>query len=111
MNLFFFFFFPLLLSVLVQNFSPSEFAGFVEFCAPGNQQVRLWADKNDKDELFIVFKDQTAKTGETYGAGRFLYAQVEKDNSVTLDFNRGYNPACAFTEFALCPLPGSFMFV
>jgi uncharacterized protein (DUF1684 family) len=81
----------------------SDFGGQIVFSFEG-EEVRLWADQTN-DKLFIVFKDKTAKDGETYGAGRFLYARVAEDESVLLDFNRAYNPACAYTEFALCPLP------
>jgi hypothetical protein len=55
-------------------------------------------------ELFIIFKDETSGR-ETYPAGRFLYSSLPKDGQVVLDFNRAYNPPCAFTEFATCPLP------
>lgn len=57
------------------------------------------------DEFFIIFADET--TGEeTYGAGRFLYTQKpDSTNNVILDFNKAYNPPCAFTGFATCPLP------
>lgn len=56
------------------------------------------------DRLFIIFRDQTAgKT--TYGAGRFLYANLPQDGKVVLDFNRAENPPCAFTPYATCPLP------
>jgi uncharacterized protein len=55
-------------------------------------------------DLFFVFADETNKT-ETYGAGRFLYASLPENGSVVLDFNRAYNPPCAFTPFATCPLP------
>jgi uncharacterized protein (DUF1684 family) len=42
----------------------------------------------------------------TYGGGRFLYADPPgEDGRVVLDFNRAYNPPCAFTPFATCPLP------
>jgi len=41
----------------------------------------------------------------TYGAGRFLYADLPKDGKVVLDFNQAVNPPCAFTPFATCPLP------
>jgi uncharacterized protein len=58
----------------------------------------------DGDELFFVFKDRTAPR-ETYGAGRFLVAAPPKDGQVVLDFNRAYNPPCAFTPYATCPLP------
>jgi uncharacterized protein (DUF1684 family) len=58
----------------------------------------------DGDELFFVFRDQTAPR-ETYGAGRFLTAAAPKDGTVVLDFNRATNPPCAFTPYATCPLP------
>ena len=54
--------------------------------------------------LFFVFADQT--TGrETYPAGRFLYARRPDEHGRTeLDFNKAYNPPCAFNEFATCPV-------
>ena len=56
------------------------------------------------DELFFVFGDQTSGS-ETYPAGRFLYAALPEDDGVTLlDFNRAYNPPCAFNDFATCPV-------
>jgi len=58
----------------------------------------------DNPDLFFIFGDETNRT-ETYGAGRFLYAQPAKDGTVVLDFNRAYNPPCAFSAFATCPLP------
>lgn len=54
-------------------------------------------------ELFFVLADRTSGK-ETYGAARFLYAALPKDGKVILDFNRAYNPPCAFTEYATCPL-------
>ncbi len=57
------------------------------------------------DKLFFVFADET-NGEETYGAGRFLYAdKPDSINKVTLDFNKAYNPPCAFTPYATCPLP------
>jgi uncharacterized protein (DUF1684 family) len=56
------------------------------------------------EDLFFIFKDLTSKT-ETYEAGRFLHTPLPKDGAIDLDFNRAYNPPCAFTEFATCPLP------
>ncbi len=55
-------------------------------------------------ELFLVFGDRTSGK-ETYGAARFLYAEAPKDGKVILDFNKAYNPPCAFTPYATCPLP------
>jgi uncharacterized protein len=56
------------------------------------------------DELFFIFADRTSGK-KTYGLGRFLYASPAKDGKVILDFNKAYNPPCAFTAFATCPLP------
>lgn len=54
---------------------------------------------------FIVFADQT-NGKETYGAGRFLYIDgFEKDGKIIIDFNKAYNPPCAFSKYATCPLP------
>ncbi|HEU4601143.1 MAG TPA: DUF1684 domain-containing protein [Steroidobacteraceae bacterium] len=60
-------------------------------------------DPDDK-ELFIMFADATS-AHETYGAGRFMYVAFPKDGYITVDFNRAYNPPCAFSDFATCPLP------
>jgi uncharacterized protein len=54
--------------------------------------------------LFLVFGDKT-NGKETYGAGRFLDTDPPKDGKVVVDFNTAYNPPCAFTAFATCPLP------
>ena len=57
------------------------------------------------NEFFIIFADKTNGT-ETYGAGRFLYtSKPDSAGTVVLDFNKAYNPPCAFTKFATCPLP------
>lgn len=54
--------------------------------------------------VFFVFRDRSS--GRTsYGAGRFLNAPLPVDGRLRLDFNFAYNPPCAFTPFATCPLP------
>lgn len=56
------------------------------------------------DELFFVFGDRTSGR-ETYPAGRFLYAPMPgADGRTVLDFNKAYNPPCAFNDFATCPV-------
>jgi uncharacterized protein (DUF1684 family) len=55
-------------------------------------------------ELFLVFADRTSGK-ETYGAARFVYSEAPKDGRIVLDFNKAYNPPCAFTPYATCPLP------
>jgi len=55
--------------------------------------------------LFIVYGDETNGV-ETYGGGRFLSAgPPESDGTIIIDFNKSYNPPCAFTPYATCPLP------
>ena len=54
-------------------------------------------------ELFLIFADRTSGK-ETYGAARFLYAPMPVNGRIVLDFNRAYNPPCAFTPYATCPL-------
>lgn len=51
----------------------------------------------------FVFRDATA--GETYPACRFLFGEDPTETEITLDFNRAISPPCAFTDFAICPLP------
>ena len=82
-----------------------ESPGFVEF-AIKDKSYRLEPvyETSRHEDLFFIFKDLTSKA-ETYEAGRFLHTPVPKDGVVDLDFNRAYNPPCAFTEFATCPLP------
>jgi uncharacterized protein len=77
--------------------------GTVEFTKNG-RTFRL-SPVLEGDELFFVIRDRTAgKT--TYPAARFLYAKLpDKAGAIELDFNKTYNPPCAFTPYATCPLP------
>ena len=78
--------------------------GVLTFTLNGATHKLLPVVEDGDEELFIIFRDQTA--GKTsYGAGRFLYADLPKDGKVILDFNRAENPPCAFTPYATCPLP------
>jgi len=77
--------------------------GYAEFQLHGDT-FRLEPIVEEPGELFFIFKDQTAGH-ETYGAGRFLDTATAIDGLVVLDFNESYNPPCAFTAFATCPLP------
>ncbi len=53
-------------------------------------------------QLFLVFADATSGH-ETYGAARFLHADLPRDGKLVLDFNKACNPPCAFTAYATCP--------
>ena len=59
-----------------------------------------------KDYLFIPFKDLT--TGESsYGAGRYIDTKFSEiiDNKMIIDFNKCYNPYCAYADGYSCPIP------
>jgi hypothetical protein len=70
------------------------------------KEYRLDALMED-NELFVIFGDAT-NIKETYPSGRYVYASMPgTDGTTILDFNKSYNPPCAFTPFATCPLPPS----
>ncbi len=70
-----------------------------------NKEYTLDVIDEGGPNLFIVFGDETAgKT--TYGAGRFIdIPKPDANGNTEIDFNKAYNPPCAFTAFATCPLP------
>jgi uncharacterized protein len=59
-----------------------------------------------KNYLFVPFKDQTNGT-ETYGGGRYLDLKTTdiQADTLILDFNKAYNPYCAFSDGYSCPIP------
>lgn len=78
--------------------------GVIEFEHDGVPQ-RLEALDAGDGSLFVVFADGTNGHG-SYGAGRYLDVALPLESDrLALDFNRAYNPPCAFTPFATCPLP------
>ena len=78
--------------------------GYVEFVVNG-KTYRLDAVGDDPG-LFFVFRDATAGD-TTYKPSRFLYVEKkpEPGQPFKIDFNRAYNPPCAFSDFTTCPLP------
>ena len=54
--------------------------------------------------LFLPFADATS-ANETYGAGRYLDLKMPKNGKITIDFNKAYNPYCAYTDGFSCPFP------
>lgn len=82
-----------------------EVNAYLQFIHNG-KAYQITAFDGGPDYFYIVLKDETA--GEsTYGAGRFVDVKRPEpgDSYVLLDFNKTYNPPCAFTDFATCPLP------
>ncbi len=84
---------------------PMDSPGYVEFTLNGRPfRLEPVYETSKHEDLFFIFKDLTSRK-ETYEAGRFLHAPLPSGGVVDLDFNRAYNPPCAFTAFATCPLP------
>jgi uncharacterized protein (DUF1684 family) len=84
-----------------------ELVGTLEFTLQG-QKLSLGAlvpaGTRRIEELFVPFADQT--TGkETYSAGRYLDIEPTVTGLYTIDFNRAYNPTCAYNESYECPYP------
>lgn len=69
-----------------------------------NKLLLLQADKNDNNDLFLAFADETSGS-ETYGGGRYINVPNPKGSVVTIDFNLAYNPYCAYNPDFSCPLP------
>jgi uncharacterized protein (DUF1684 family) len=80
-----------------------ETEGVIEFALNGTV-LHLRPFTTDDGRFYIVFND--ASSGEeTYEAARFLYADLRRDGTAILDFNRAYNPPCSFNPFTTCPIP------
>lgn len=56
------------------------------------------------NRIFVPFRDKTSSK-ETYGAGRYLDLNKRAGDEYVLDFNRAYNPFCAYSPYYSCPLP------
>lgn len=78
--------------------------GAVDFEIQGRSLRLLASEGGISGQLSIVLRDTTAGH-ETYRPARFLTVDVEDDGSAIVDFNKAYNPPCAFTPYATCPLP------
>ena len=78
-------------------------SGTVRLRLAGEELELLPVDAGD--QLWFIFRDRTSGS-ETYAAARFLYADAPgEDGRMVVDFNRAYNPPCAFNPHTTCPLP------
>ncbi len=79
--------------------------GYVKFELEGREYKLQAFEGNAKNtKLFFIFKDET-NGKESYEATRFMVSDVLENGKVDLNFNRAYNPPCAYTPYATCPLP------
>jgi uncharacterized protein (DUF1684 family) len=85
------------------NSTTYQIAGELLFQCAG-QVLRLQAlTSANRKTLFVPLRDETSGK-ETYGGGRFLEADLPRDSRTILDFNKAYNPYCAYNPFAICPV-------
>ena len=84
---------------------PMDNPGQVVFTKDGKEFRLETVDEGD-GRLFIIFADRTSGH-ESYAAARFVYADNPgpKGGITVVDFNKAYNPPCAFTNFSTCPTP------
>jgi len=81
-----------------------DYAGKISFEYQGKNYV-LDAISEGPGDLFVVFGDATNGIN-TYHTGRFMYVSRPDSNGNTfIDFNKAFNPPCAYTAFATCPIP------
>jgi uncharacterized protein len=84
--------------------------GVAEFSIGGKQyRLQPVIESGDQHQLFFILRDETSATS-TYGSGRFLHTALpdhglDQPGALVLDFNELYNPPCAYTPYATCPLP------
>jgi len=79
--------------------------GVLEFEREGRRYRIIGLGEQTSENVWFIFADRTSGKG-TYGAGRFLYSEgLPEDGRLVVDFNKAYNPPCAFSDYATCPLP------
>ena len=92
-------------ATIIGTVEPTPNPGRAKFSVAGKNYSFELLEGSDAAHYFTIFGDQT-NGKETYGMARFLVGAVDaKNKTVTLDFNTAYNPPCAFTEYATCPMP------
>jgi uncharacterized protein (DUF1684 family) len=67
------------------------------------QNIELTKKEGYEDYLFLPFSDLTCGKG-SYIGGRYIDMRIPKSNTVTIDFNKAYNPYCAYNHKYSCPI-------
>lgn len=94
---------PIVIPSIIGTKNEDESPGELVFTIDGEEYKLNPLDMGDG--FWLIFADMTSGK-ETYGAGRFLYTEGPgENNKVIIDFNKAYNPPCAFSKYATCPLP------
>ena len=96
---------PRLISIqdVLEIYHETPFQGYVTFNFQGEEH-RLEARVDEDDMMRLDFRDAT-NGDTTYVGGRFLVTEMPKEGKIIVDFNQAYNPPCAYSDYATCPLP------
>lgn len=101
---------PFLMPTTTMRKTYEKVYGIARFTLNGVQQqleiyqsLDLIEEEGYQDYLFLPFLDQTNGI-ETYGGGRYLDLKIPKNDSIVIDFNRAYNPYCAYNKKYSCPI-------
>jgi uncharacterized protein (DUF1684 family) len=83
-----------------------RWVGDVIFYVEGRKlRLRVYhAGEGVGTSVFLPFRDSTSGK-ETYGAGRYLTLELNENDQYELDFNRAFNPYCAYTDAYECGFP------
>jgi uncharacterized protein len=93
------------IATVIGTVEPTPNPGRAVFKYGGKRYQFELLEGSDQDHYFTVFGDKT-NGKETYGMARFLTGKIDyASKTVILDFNTSYNPPCAFSEYATCPMP------
>ena len=68
------------------------------------QSISLREKPEYKDYLFLPFTDKTSGK-ESYSGGRYIDLKIPKGDTIIIDFNKAYNPYCAYNHKYSCPIP------
>jgi len=88
------------------NQAVMRYIGDLSFELEGEKMhLRLYhAGEGVGTSVFVPFRDRTSGR-ESYGAGRYLTLELNEADDYELDFNRAFNPYCAYTDDFECPFP------
>lgn len=90
---------------MLGQISPTDCSGALVFTIDGKEYRLDPMGKPEDKSYFLIFTDETSGR-ETYGAGRYLSVDAPDSTGTTyIEFNKAYNPPCAFSPFATCALP------
>jgi len=88
------------------NQAVMRYIGDLAFSLEGEAlRLRLYhAGEGVGTSVFVPFRDRTSGR-ESYGAGRYLTLELNASDDYEVDFNRAFNPYCAYTDDFECPFP------